>query len=242
MSRSYNRENLELRPVRIIPNVNAYAEGSVQVEFGKTIVICTASIEEGVASWLKGKGQGWITSEYGMLPRSTHTRIKREREKLSGRTHEIQRLIGRSLRACLDLTKIGERTVMIDCDVIQADGGTRTASITGGFVALAMAVEKLKQTQNLESNPLINQVAAVSVGMKEGQVLVDLDYDEDSNIDVDMNFVMTKDQKFVEIQGTGEHSTFSFEEMNKMSKAAMDALNKLLEIQTKTLNEVGIKL
>lgn len=235
MPRSYDRNGATCRPVKITPNVNAYAEGSVMVEFGNTKVLCTASIEDSVAPWLKGKGQGWITAEYGMLPRSTHTRMKRERDKMSGRTHEIQRLIGRSLRAVLDLKKIGERTVIVDCDVIQADGGTRTASITGGYVALCLAVENLMKRANLKESPIINQVAAVSVGMKNGEVLVDLDYDEDSNTDVDMNFVMTGDERFIEIQGTGEHAAFSREDMNRMTDGAVVALRKLQELQNSVL-------
>lgn len=235
MPRSYDRSPASLRPVKITTNVNEYAEGSVMVEFGRTKVLCTASIEETVAPWLKGKGQGWITSEYGMLPRSTHTRMKRERDKMSGRTHEIQRLIGRALRTVLDLKRIGERTVIVDCDVIQADGGTRTAAITGGYVALSLAVEKLKKAQGWNESPMIDQVAAVSVGMKGGQVLVDLDYDEDSSCDVDMNFVMTAKGLFVEIQGTAEHQPFSKAEMDKMTDSAIAAINELHRIQNEAL-------
>lgn len=236
MPRSYDRPAHATRPIKITTGVIEHAEGSVMVEFGKTRVICTASIEENVAQWLKGKGQGWITAEYGMLPRSTHTRMKRERDKMSGRTHEIQRLIGRALRTCLDLKKIGERTVIVDCDVIQADGGTRTASITGGYVALAIAVKKLQEKLKLSESPVIDQVSAVSVGMKNGQVLVDLDYEEDSSCDVDMNFVMTASGKFVEIQGTAEHEPFSKQEMDAMTDAAVKALKELHLIQAQTLS------
>ncbi len=235
MSRSYNRTNSSTRPIKITTGVIEHAEGSVMIEFGKTRVICTASIEDNVAQWLKGKGQGWITAEYGMLPRSTHTRMKRERDKMSGRTHEIQRLIGRALRTCLDLKKIGERTVIVDCDVIQADGGTRTASITGGYVALSIAVKKLQEKLKLSESPLIDQVSAVSVGMKNGEILVDLDYDEDSTCDVDMNFVMTASGKFVEIQGTAEHKPFSRSEMDAMTEAAVISLKELQNIQAQTL-------
>lgn len=230
-TRSFNRNQNDLRPVKITPDVNAYAEGSVMVEFGGTKVLVTASVEESVPSWLKGKGQGWITAEYGMLPRATHTRSKREREKLSGRTHEIQRLIGRALRTCVDLGRVGERTIMVDCDVIQADGGTRTASITGGYVALALAMKKLAKKQAWNKTPLVDQVAAVSVGMKDGKVLVDLDYDEDSSCEVDMNFVMTAAGLFVEIQGTAEQKPFSGSDMNAMTEAAVGALKKLHDIQ-----------
>lgn len=235
MARSYDRSSSSMRPVKITPNVNEYAEGSALIEFGRTKVLCTATIEDSVPGWLKGKGQGWITSEYGMLPRSTHTRMKRERDKLSGRTHEIQRLIGRALRTVLDLKKIGERTVIVDCDVIQADGGTRTAAITGGYVALMLAVRKLAKIQGWVDLPINDQVAAVSVGMKNGQVLVDLDYDEDSSCDVDMNFVMTGKGLFVEIQGTAEHQPFSKTDMDNMTGGAVSALHKLHEAQRDVL-------
>ena len=238
MSRSYDRSAQSLRPVKISLNVNEYAEGSAMVEFGRTKVMCTATIEETVAPWLKGKGQGWITAEYGMLPRSTHSRMKRERDKMSGRTHEIQRLVGRALRQCLDLKRLGERTVIIDCDVIQADGGTRTAAITGGYVALVAAVRKLQKTQKWNEAPLTDQVAAVSIGMKGGQVLVDLDYNEDSSCDVDMNFVMTGKDHFVEIQGTAEHKPFSKSEMDSMTDNAVAAIRELHKIQREALGNV----
>ncbi len=235
MARSYDRSAANTRPVKITANVNEYAEGSALVEFGRTRVLCTATIEDTVAPWLKGKGQGWITAEYGMLPRSTHTRMKRERDKMSGRTHEIQRLVGRALRTVLDLKRIGERTVIIDCDVIQADGGTRTAAITGGYVALALAVKKLQTIQKWNESPLVDQVAAVSVGLKNGQVLVDLDYEEDSSCDVDMNFVMTGKGLFVEIQGTAEHKPFSKQDMDNMTESATAAMMQLHKIQNEVL-------
>lgn len=235
MPRSYDRTPGQMRPVKITPHFNEHAEGSVLVEFGKTRVICTATIEDNVASWLKGKGQGWVTAEYGMLPRSTHTRTKRERDKVSGRTHEIQRLIGRSLRTVVDLKRLGERTITVDCDVIQADGGTRTASVTGGYVALVLAVEKLKTRLKWIDTPVLDQVAAVSVGMKGGEVLVDLDYVEDSGCDVDMNFVMTGKGEFVEVQGTGEHKAFSRADMDHMLDAAIISLKELQQAQRQVL-------
>jgi ribonuclease PH len=238
MARSYERAPSSLRPVKISTGVNEYAEGSALVEFGRTRVLCTASVEESVAPWLKGKGQGWVTGEYSMLPRATHTRSKRERDKMSGRTHEIQRLVGRALRACVDMSRMGERTIIVDCDVLQADGGTRTASITGGYVALAMAIEKIRKTQNWNTSPLIDQVAAVSVGLKNGEVLVDLDYVEDSSCDVDMNFVMTGKGLFVEIQGTAEHNPFSQSDMQRMTDGAVGALGQLHQIQRDVLGSV----
>lgn len=245
--RPETRAAIDLRPIKITPNVNRYAEGSVLIEFGNTHVLCTASIDEKVPEWLKGKGKGWITAEYSMLPRATHTRSKRDREKVSGRTQEIQRLIGRSLRACVDLTKLGERQIVVDCDVIQADGGTRTAAITGGCVALGLALKKfsagLLKTKSTgagftipEWNALwVDTVAAVSIGLKSGQVLVDLDYEEDVNTDVDMNFVFTGKGALVETQGTGENTTFTLEQMNEMAVAAQTAVGQLKIIQSKLL-------
>ncbi len=219
------RLSLDTRPITLETNVNRYAEGSVLIKAGNTHVLCTASVEESVPGWLKGKGQGWITAEYSMLPRATHTRSKRDREKVSGRTQEIQRLIGRALRSCVDLKLIGERSIMIDCDVMQADGGTRTASITGGCVALALALKKMGIPGFIDS------VSAISVGMKKGEVLVDLDYDEDSSCDVDMNFVMTGKGQFVEIQGTAEQNPFSKEDMDLMTAGAVSALAKIKKLQ-----------
>ena len=228
--RGNQRSNLEMRPVRFTLGINDYADGSVLVEFGKTKVICTATVEKNLPQWLVGGKKGWVTAEYAMLPTATHSRNRRERDKMGGRTHEIQRLVGRSLRAVVDLKKIPERSVIVDCDVILADGGTRTASITGGFVALALALRKHGLT-----DALTGQVAAVSVGMKEGQVFVDLDYNEDSSCDVDMNFVMTDAGHFVEVQGTGEGRVFSREDMNAMTDAAQDVLAKLLVAQKQAL-------
>ncbi len=214
----------QIRPLSIETGISRYAEGSVLVKAGHTHVLCTASIEESVPAWLVGKGQGWITAEYAMLPRATHTRSKRDREKVSGRTQEIQRLIGRALRAMIDLKKLGERSVMIDCDVLQADGGTRTAAITGACVALAIALKKIGVSWN-------DTVAAVSVGIKDGDVLVDLDYKEDSSCDVDMNFVATGKGLFVEVQGTAERNPFSKSDMDKMTAGALSAIDQIKSIQ-----------
>ena len=206
MERSNNRKSNELRELTFEPNVNIHAEGSVLVSFGNTKVICTASIDSNVPRWMRGSDEGWVTAEYGMLPRSTSSRMAREssRGKQSGRTQEIQRLIGRSLRAVIDLNSLGERTIHIDCDVIQADGGTRTASITGAYVALCDAINPLLEKGILKDSPIKDSVAAISLGIKDGEVLIDLDYAEDSNCDTDMNVVMTGEGKFVEIQGTAE--------------------------------------
>jgi ribonuclease PH len=226
-----------LREVTITRNYTKYAEGSVLIEFGNTKVICTASVEEGVPSFLRGKGSGWLTAEYSMLPRATQTRSSREssRGKVGGRTHEIQRLIGRSLRAVMDLTLLGERTIFIDCDVIQADGGTRTASITGAYVALADAVQKMCSAHILSRSPLIEAIAAVSVGIVDGVVLLDLDYEEDSSAEVDMNFVMTSASRFVEVQGTAETKPFSIEEMDAMRTYAVAGIHCLFKVQEEAL-------
>ena len=212
MARANNRRPDELRPVRFSRSYNCHAEGSVLVEFGDTRVLCMASVEERVPRFLKGSQQGWITAEYGMLPRATGERMAREaaRGKQGGRTLEIQRLIGRSLRAALDLKALGERTITLDCDVLQADGGTRTASITGAWVALADALDRLCQDGLLEAPVPLRQIASVSVGLKQGEVLLDLDYVEDSTADTDMNFVMNDEKLFIEIQGTAEHSPVSY--------------------------------
>ena len=223
----------QLRPVRITRNYTKHAEGSVLIEFGDTKVICTASIEDKVPGFLKGRGQGWMTAEYGMLPRSTHTRSDREaaRGKQSGRTQEIQRLIGRSLRAVTDLTLLGERTLQLDCDVIQADGGTRTASITGAWVAARDAIAKLQQAGVLAANPLKDHIAAISVGIYKGVPVLDLDYPEDSNCDTDMNIVMTGAGNFVEIQGTAEGAAFTRTEMNSLLDLAGTGIRELIELQ-----------
>jgi ribonuclease PH len=220
---------------------NRYAEGSVLICAGHTHVLCTASIEESVPNWLQGKGQGWVTAEYSMLPRSTHTRSKREREKVSGRTHEIQRLIGRALRACIDLKKLGERSILIDCDVLQADGGTRTASISGACVALALAVQKLILAGKLKENPWVDTVAAISVGMKDGEILVDLDYNEDSSCDVDMNFVATGLGQLIEVQGTAEKQSFTQESLFQMLGCGMKAMAEIRQIQIQTLKDRGVQ-
>ena len=223
----------ELRPVCITRHYTCHAEGSVLIEFGNTKVLCTASVEECVPSFLKGKGRGWVTAEYGMLPRSTHTRSAREaaKGKQSGRTQEIQRLIGRSLRAVVDLEALGERQIIVDCDVLQADGGTRTASITGACVAVHDALLKLVQSGRLASSPLKDWIAAVSVGIFEGQPVLDLDYPEDSACDTDMNVVMTGRGGFVEVQGTAEGSPFSRDELDRLLALAEAGIRRLVELQ-----------
>jgi ribonuclease PH len=239
MTRRDNRAADALREVKITRNYLKHAEGSVLIEFGDTKVICNATIEDRVPSFLKGKGSGWVTAEYCMLPRATHTRNQREsaKGKLSGRTHEIQRLIGRSLRAVVDLTALGERSVVIDCDVIQADGGTRTASITGAYVALADALQALVDSGALPRHPMREAVAAVSVGIVDGEAFLDLDYPEDSNAEVDMNFVMTSSLRFVEVQGTAEAEPFTLEQMDAMRSHAILGLTRLFEIQREALGQ-----
>ncbi|MDC7708138.1 ribonuclease PH [Vogesella indigofera] len=235
--RSSQRLADALRSVRITRHYTRHAEGSVLIEFGDTKVICTASVDETVPSFLKGKGQGWVTAEYGMLPRSTHSRMRREAAsgKQSGRTQEIQRLIGRSLRAVVDLAKLGERQIQIDCDVIQADGGTRTASITGAYIALADAINGLLAAGKLSENPLRQHVAAISVGIVDGVPLLDLDYEEDSGCETDMNVVMTGDGHFVEVQGTAEGVPFSREEMNALLALAEKGIAELVVLQREAL-------
>jgi ribonuclease PH len=235
--RSNSRASSELRPVKMTPGYTKYAEGSVLIEVGETRVVCTATIEDRIPAFLKGRGVGWVTAEYAMLPRATETRMQREigRGGPSGRTQEIQRLIGRSLRSIIDMSAIGERTVTIDCDVIQADGGTRTASITGGFVALALALNKYMEEGKLERSMLRDYVAAVSVGIVGGTVLLDLDYGEDSAADVDMNIVRTGDGRFVEIQGTAETEAFTRAQMDEMTAAAGCGIDSLIAIQRETI-------
>lgn len=237
MSRPSGRVPDQLRPVRFTRRFAKHAEGSVLVEFGDTHVLCTASVEETVPPFLRGKAQGWVTAEYGMLPRSTHTRSAREaaKGKQTGRTQEIQRLIGRSLRAVVDLKALGERTITIDCDVLQADGGTRTASITGGFVALAEACEKLVQRKLIAATPIHGQIAAISVGICGGVPVVDLDYAEDSSAETDMNVVMNNGGAFVEIQGTAEGHAFRRHELDAMLNLAATALGELFALQAQTL-------
>jgi ribonuclease PH len=237
MGRFANRAATALRPVRFTRRYTRHAEGSVLVEMGETRVLCTASVEEKVPSFLKGKGQGWVTAEYGMLPRATHTRGQREAAsgKQSGRTQEIQRLIGRSLRTVTDLVALGERQVSIDCDVLQADGGTRCASITGSMVALADAVSWLREKKLLAADPLRDFVAAVSVGIVGGEPVLDLDYAEDSSCDTDMNVVMTGSGGIVEIQGTAEREPFSREEMDRLLSLASSGISQLVELQRSAL-------
>ena len=231
------RAENQLRPIKITRNYTRYAEGSVLVEFGHTKVLCTASIDNSVPRFLKGQGQGWVTAEYGMLPRSTHTRSDREaaRGKQSGRTQEIQRLIGRSLRAMVDLKKLGEHTITIDCDVIQADGGTRTASITGAAVALIDAMNVLLEKKKIKNDPLKGLVAAVSVGIHNGEALLDLNYDEDSTCETDLNVVMTQSGEFIEIQGTAEEKPFTREQANQMLALAEEGIKQVVEEQQKAL-------
>ena len=235
--RPSQRNNDALRTIRLTRHYTKHAEGSVLVEFGDTKVICTASVEESVPGFLKGKGKGWVTAEYGMLPRSTGSRMRRESAagKQSGRTQEIQRLIGRSLRAVVDMEKLGERQIQIDCDVIQADGGTRTASITGAFVALHDAINGLIAQGKLTQSPLRDFVAAISVGIHQGEAVLDLDYLEDSDCETDMNVVMTGNGRFVEVQGTAEGEPFSEEEMASMMRLAKKGISELIALQRQAL-------
>jgi len=235
--RPSKRDANQMRDVKITRNYTMHAEGSVLVEFGNTKVLCTASVESKVPGWLRGKGSGWVTAEYGMLPRSTGARMRREAAggKQGGRTMEIQRLIARSLRAAIDLKALGENMITIDCDVIQADGGTRTASITGGYVALADAVEFLIAKKQLSSNPLFGKIASVSVGIFNGIPVLDLDYDEDSNAETDMNVVMNDNNAFIEVQGTAEGHAFNQDELNSMLDLAKKGINELMQTQQQAL-------
>lgn len=232
-ARPSGREHDMIRPLAVTRSYTNYAEGSVLIEAGNTRVLCNASVLETVPPFLRGKGQGWVTAEYGMLPRSTHTRSDREaaRGKQSGRTQEIQRLIGRSLRAVMDMQKLGERTIQIDCDVIQADGGTRCASITGAWIAMADAVSLLLKDGRLSANPLRDRVAAISVGMYKGHAVLDLDYEEDSACDADMNVVMTGSGQFVEVQGTAEGQVFSRQDLDSLLALAESGIARLLREQ-----------
>ena len=242
MTRQDGRKSNELRKLKITKNYIRYAEGSCLVELGHTKVIATASVEDGVPHFLRGSGNGWVTAEYGMIPRSCKTRVSREasKGKLGGRTHEIQRLIGRSLRSVTDMTKLGERTIWLDCDVVQADGGTRCASITGSFVALALAFEKMKKDRLLQTVPLSDYVAAISVGIIGGMTAIDLDYEEDSKAEVDMNVVMTSSGKFIEVQGTAEREPFKKEDLNKLTMLAEKGIQEIILAQKKALK--GIKI
>ena len=235
--RKDNRKPNELRDIKITKNYIAHPEGSVLVEFGDTKVICNATIENNVPRFLKGKNMGWVTAEYGMLPRSTNERMRREaKNKQSGRTMEIQRLIGRSLRSSVHLDKLGERSITIDCDVIQADGGTRTASITGGFVALCLALRTQENDSFSSADAIKSYTGSVSLGKVDGEILLDLDYQEDSNAETDMNFIMNEESNFIEIQGTAEKGAFSQDELNKMIVLATEGVKSIIEIQKAVLN------
>lgn len=244
MTRSDGRAADQIRPVKITRKFTRYAEGSVLIEVGNTKVICTATIEDKVPPFMKGQGKGWVTAEYAMLPRSAPVRIPREsaRGRVAGRTYEIQRLVGRALRSVVNLEGLGERTVIIDCDVIQADGGTRTASITGSFVALIDALSSLLKKGLLDSLPVTEYLAAVSVGKVDGDILLDLAYDEDSAAGVDMNVVMTESGKFVEVQGTAEGKPFTKSEFDTMLKTARIGISKLVASQKKALGRSGARL
>lgn len=238
MRRPSGRANDEMRQVKFTRQYTKHAEGSVLVEFGDTKVLCTATIDDRTPPWLRGKGQGWVTAEYGMLPRSTNSRMGREaaRGKQGGRTQEIQRLIGRSLRAVVNLEALGERQIILDCDVIQADGGTRTASISGAYVALHDAVDTLLKKGAIKNDPLIGQLASISVGIYNGEPVLDLDYDEDSNAETDMNVVMNNAGHFIEVQGTAEGHAFTRDEMNQMLELAEKGINEIIQEQDSALN------
>ncbi|MEC0259075.1 ribonuclease PH [Paenibacillus lautus] len=242
--RSNGRKSDELRPMNLSTHVNKYAEGSVYIEMGDTKVLITATVDEKVPPFLKGQGKGWVTAEYSMLPRATQSRNQREanRGKLSGRTMEIQRLIGRALRSVVNLHALGERTITLDCDVIQADGGTRTTSITGAFVALAIAVNKISEQHKLAVFPITDYLASISVGIAGGQALLDLNYEEDSKAKVDMNLVMTGSGNFVEVQGTGEESPFSREELDQILELGEQGIRELIERQQEALGPIAAKI
>lgn len=235
MARIDGRANDEIRPITITRNFNKYAEGSVLIEAGDTKVVCTATVDEKIPPFLRGKGQGWITAEYSMLPRATEVRNMRETLRPSGRTMEIQRLIGRALRSVIDLSAMGERTIWLDCDVLQADGGTRTASITGAFMALADAIKVLKDNKIIENNPIRNYVAAISTGIVDGEKMLDLRFEEDSCAQVDMNLVMTDEGQIVEIQGTGEAFPFTRQDMDDLMDLAFKGISELIQIQKRLL-------
>lgn len=239
MTRPSGRRPDQLRDIKVTRQYTMHAEGSVLIEFGNTKVLCNASVEERVPRFLKGKGQGWVTAEYGMLPRSTGSRMQREaaKGKQGGRTMEIQRLIGRSLRAAVDLEALGEISIVIDCDVIQADGGTRTASITGGCIAMVDAIRGMQEKGLIKNDPIKQMVASVSVGIYQGKAILDLDYPEDSNAETDMNFVMDESGRFIEIQGTAETEPFSLEDMQAMTALAQSGIQTLIDTQKKALAE-----
>ena len=235
--RQNSRTNEQMRNLEIIPNVNLYAEGSCLIKCGNTHVLCTASVENEVPVWLKGQDKGWITAEYALLPRSTQTRVARETKGVGGRTHEIQRLIGRSLRAAVNLHEMPEISIKIDCDVLQADGGTRTTSISGGFVALYLALQKLVREGRLARNPVKEYVAAVSCGICHGEPVLDLDYAEDSHADADTNFVLTESNRIVELQATAEGATFNEAEFNELFRLAKAGIHQIITLQKKVLGE-----
>jgi ribonuclease PH len=240
MTRTDGRSSTELRPTKLTPGFLAHAEGSVLIEVGRTRVVCAATIEDRVPPFLRNSGKGWVTAEYGMLPRATSTRTQREATagKVGGRTQEIQRLIGRSLRSVTKLTDLGERTIWIDCDVIQADGGTRTASITGGFVALALALQRMRELALVRDIPIIDYVAATSVGIVDGAALLDLAYDEDSRAEVDMNFVKTGDGRFIELQGTAEGKPFDRRALDALMELADAGIKSLIDIQKSVVGDI----
>ena len=236
MTRENGRQNDELREIEIQTEINKHAEGSCLIYCGDTQVICTATIEEKVPPFLRGKGEGWITAEYNMIPRATGTRVQRDRgEKVNSRALEIQRLIGRSLRSCVDMKKLGERQILIDCDVIQADGGTRCASITGGFVAMYLAIQDLMKKRVIKENPVTNFVSAVSCGVCNGECVLDFDYEEDSSSECDVNFILNDKQEIIEVQGTAEGKPFSFEQFNKLYSLAVKGTKELIEKQKEVL-------
>lgn len=235
MPRHDGRKASELRPIEMIRGYTKHAPGSVLIRAGKTVVLCTACWETRVPPWKAGRGTGWVTAEYDMLPGATQTRRRRNRTKIDGRSQEIQRLIGRSLRAIVDLAKLGENSILVDCDVLQADGGTRTASITGAYVALWDAVKVARRNKWIKTSPITDSVAAVSVGKVNGRILLDLDYTEDVAADVDMNVVMTGSGKFIEIQGTGEEATFTRQELDRMVRQASRGIRQLSELQNKAI-------
>ena len=236
-SRPDGRQYNELRPISFSPDFIAYPEGSLLINWGNTRILCNMTIQDGVPSWLAGQGRGWMTAEYALLPRSTHTRTPRETRGLRGRTQEIRRLIGRSLRMAVDLEQIGERTLLLDCDVLQADGGTRVAAITGGYLALAMALTPLIEAGELPPEALHPPIAAVSVGIVDGQPILDLNYAEDSQADVDLNIVMTEDGRFVEVQGTAENEPFSRNELDRMLGLAEDGIHQIVSMQSSFLEK-----
>lgn len=238
--RKSNRKFNELRKIEIVPDINLYAEGSCLIKCGNTHVICTASVENKTPAWFKDEDKGWITAEYALLPRSTHTRSNRENKGIGGRTHEIQRLIGRSLRSAVNLSILKGYTITIDCDVIQADGGTRTASISGSFVALSIALEKMVKLKQIPSNPIQEHLAAVSAGICEGNILLDLDYEEDSSAQVDANFVLTESGKIVEIQGTAEGFPFTKEEYDTLFNVAYSGIKQLISMQKEAIQNAKI--